>query len=391
MAIGPMVERGLIVILWLMPFVRLEPAPVDFLIWVVGGFVVLRRPRALWEALPPPARAAVPLLLASHLSLLWAPDLGRAGFYTLATLEMGVLLALFAHEGTKIHWGRLARAYIGGSALAAALGALAFFGPIPYRELFLFGEMRAMALFQDPNVFGAHLVPAVILLWSVARPRGAIEGGAAFLLTLGVLLSGSRTAWGGLLLGLTLWLLLLRVQRGAWTSLFQRWTVAVGMLLALAMSFHPQVSAMLQGRAVLVQDYDYERFYFQNRAISGFVENPLGLGPGQSEEILGYATHNLYLRVLYELGILGGLGLAFLLGAVGARLWKGLRAGEAGSVPLVAVCLALLSMSFFIDSLHWRHLFVFLGLALAGSGAGAGTDLGARTTQAPAREITHAS
>jgi O-antigen ligase len=188
-------------------------------------------------------------------------------------------------------------------------------------------------------------------------------------------------------LGLGLVLVLLVRRIGLRELLRRGWGPAIGTALALALSALPPVSPLLSDRATLIKSYDYDRFGAWERAGSGFTSSlssafsnlwsPQGLagfarvlfgyGPGQSEVILQYATHNLYLRVLFELGILGAVGLVIFLLAVGRSLLskqpfgRGTLEGQA----LLASVVALLAMSLFIDSLHWRHLFVFFGIALA--------------------------
>ncbi len=391
-----LLARGLLIILWLMPFVRIEPALVDFLSWLLGAYLLLRvRPR-LGEVLPPLAWLGVILLAASHVSLLWAPELGRGAFYALATAEMFVLLMLFAAASAAAGIRRVAWGYIGGSTLAALLGALAYFGWIPYRELFLFfggeGEMRVMAFFKDPNVFGAYLVPAVMLLWglALAEPtpltpvkRTGFYAGIAFVLTLGILLSGSRSAWGGLLLGLGLFLGMWAWRERGVRTLFRRgWMVAVGMALALAMSAHPAVSPLLEQRAEWFHPYDSDRYATWMKALSDLLSSTgaqllFGRGPGQTEVILAYAMHNLYLRVLYELGLVGIIGLGLILAAVARGLYP--ARPLAWQLSWLAIPVSLLAMSFFIDSLHWRHLFALLGIVL---GVGYGKNLQLRAASA---------
>lgn len=390
-----LLERGLLIILWLMPFVRIEPAPVDVLIWLLGAYLFLTRLSRIWNVLPPLAWLGVVLLAVAHVSLVWVPDLGRGAFYTLATAEMFVLLVIFtAVSRTSGISRRLAWAYLGGSVLAALLGALAYFGWIPYREIFLFGEMRAMAFFKDPNVFGAYLVPAVILLWGLAlaesasltpAKRAGFYGGMAFALTLGILLSGSRSAWGGLVLGVGLfWAMWAWRERGVRTLFRRGWMVAVGMALALAMSAHPAVSPLLEQRGEWFHPYDSDRYATWMKAVAELpaslsAQLLFGRGPGQSEVILGYATHNLYLRVLYELGLVGIIGLGLLLATVAWGLYQTRSEALAWQLGWPAILVSLLAMSFFIDSLHWRHLFALLGIAL---GVGYRKDLQGRSASA---------
>ena len=48
----------------------------------------------------------------------------------------------------------------------------ALYGPLPHKSTFIYAGSRAMGLFKDPNVYGAFLVPAaVILLEELTTPR----------------------------------------------------------------------------------------------------------------------------------------------------------------------------------------------------------------------------
>ncbi|MFB6273389.1 MAG: O-antigen ligase family protein [Salinibacter sp.] len=376
-------------VLWLMPFIRIEPAPVDFLIWGLGAALFLTRPSAFWQPFAPLVRVAIGLLALSHVSLLWAPELGRAAFFTLATAEMFVISVIFINfSGYPAVRHRLYLAFIGGSLVASVIGILAYFDLFPQSEVFMFFDFRAMSVFQGPNVFGGYLVTAVVLAWfrlPVVRDRltfwlASAQLGSGFLLTFAIILSGSRMAGGGLAISLAL-AFLWRVSRDrSWLSAFRQWIrgwpIAVGMVLAVAMVLHPGVWSMLEDRLTLYKSYDHERFEFQEKAIERSTggdeqanENVLaftfGLGPGQSEPVLSYATHNLYLRVWYELGLIGLVGLACLLVGVGRALRQRPSTDRSDTEMLAIVLIGILVMSLVIDTLHWRHFFVFMGLALA--------------------------
>lgn len=90
----------------------------------------------------------------------------------------------------------------------------------------------------------------------------------------------------------------------------------------------------------------------------------LGSGSGayESASVDHFPSHNTYLRVLYEQGVVGLLLFVFFLGFV---FMSALRKAQRGSVLhalLVASLVAIVIQSFFVDSLHWRHFFVLLGL-----------------------------
>ena len=92
----------------------------------------------------------------------------------------------------------------------------------------------------------------------------------------------------------------------------------------------------------------------------------MGLGPGTSFDELGLEPHNLYLHVAVEAGWVAGLSfIAFLL-YTGSRLPEVRRAGEffSGQGRVLMACLpGVLTQSLFIDSTHWRHLWLLLAIA----------------------------
>jgi O-antigen ligase len=121
----------------------------------------------------------------------------------------------------------------------------------------------------------------------------------------------------------------------------------------------------LQSRSRL-ETYDQQRFSTQTEALQRASQHILGYGPGQSEVELTYSTHSLYARVAYEQGFIGE---ALLIAIIGATLLAaiGLAARDrdlhgVGSAALLGSWLGLLANSFFVDTLHWRHLWIFAAL-----------------------------
>ena len=86
----------------------------------------------------------------------------------------------------------------------------------------------------------------------------------------------------------------------------------VSATLAYAMTI-PQVKEVIAYRTEL-QSYDEDRFATHDAALTLGLENPLGVGPGQSFLYLDYATHSLYLRIFSENGVIGFLSfITFVL------------------------------------------------------------------------------
>ena len=104
-------------------------------------------------------------------------------------------------------------------------------------------------------------------------------------------------------------------------------------------------------------------------------EYPFGAGPGQFEAIAGISAHSTYARAIGEQGFLGLLVLLALLGfTLGAAVRNAARGRDTygiGSAALLGAWCGLLANSAFIDTLHWRHLWLVAGLIWAGTMLGA--------------------
>ena len=199
-------------------------------------------------------------------------------------------------------------------------------------------------------------------------------------LGVGLILGFSRGSWLNFAVALACYFFIrLRSQRSTkqrrklLLSAFGVLVTTVG-VVAVSSSTEP-VKSMLDVRAKLVQYYDVgaqqagvkSRFGVQLETLQMAMTNPIGIGAGQSEEdyFQGLAPHNLYLHVLVEAGWLGGIAfLAFLA----LTLWRSTLvlwqdSDFQGSYQVAFACLlGVLSQSFFVDSTHWRHLYLILAM-----------------------------
>jgi O-antigen ligase len=119
------------------------------------------------------------------------------------------------------------------------------------------------------------------------------------------------------------------------------------------------------------QTYDTERFSGQRAGLAPAEEYPLGAGPGQFESIAGISAHSTYARAIGEEGILGVVTLLAFLGTTLLMAARNAVAGRdtygIGSAALLGAWCGLLANSAFIDTLHWRHLWILAGLIWAGA------------------------
>ena len=116
-----------------------------------------------------------------------------------------------------------------------------------------------------------------------------------------------------------------------------------------------------------LQSYDSERFGVQKEAYYSGLINPFGNGSGQSEVLYQYSTHSLYARLITENGLIGIFSfLAFYF----LSIWKSYKSFASitnrNSIFFLVVFASLIGLafnSFFVDTLHWRNLWLLLALA----------------------------
>lgn len=360
-------------------FVLIEPAPVDAL--TIGIAVLLfstglRLPR---EFLTPLAFLLI-FLLGNVISIYLSQEPMAAFIYFAVTAYLVLGLVLFVG---LMYWNyqRLLQYFWSGYVLAAAVATSAaiigFFGWLPDSDLFtLYG--RGSGTFKDPNVYGPFLVPVILYL---LNSLDEIKGGkrlfnVALMLffIFGLFLSFSRGAFLNLVIAVFV-LLYLKLRIHGSMSRFQHYfvlgslvTVSLLASFTIVVSMTDRLQSMVEVRAQVVQDYDVEeggRFNTQLRALESAAERPLGVGPGESDQLLGLEPHNVYLLVLIENGVLGFIGWVgfFVLTLFCAtRYLRHALVVPREFLPVYAAVVGILLESFIIDSIHWRFLFVFSGV-----------------------------
>jgi hypothetical protein len=271
--------------------------------------------------------------------------------------------------------------YLFASVIAVAWGTLEYFGFLPGESWT--GGSRAKGGFKDPNVFGPFLAPAAIYaihsMTSAVRIRKLLFGGLFLAFAFGILISFSRGAWINFTVSTFIyWILLLRAPTVLNHKLSRlNGGVAIGAIVCLFLMAAVSIDVIgerFSERAVLVHKYDITatenvsigRFEAQSSALRHIGQDPVGLGPGRSFDRLGLEPHNVYLHIAVEGGWLAGLSFIVFLVYTGYRLPDLRRGGEffSGHGRIVTACMAgLLVQSLFIDSTHWRHLWLLLAVS----------------------------
>jgi O-antigen ligase len=357
--------------------VFVEPAPPDaiFGIVIIVAFVTgrLRIDRAPASVL---ALTALFLLL-NVASMVEATDPAVAARFFAITLYLGIFAVwLSGYVDSERRARLIVRGYLAGALLAALLGTLALFMSFPGADALVLND-RARALFKDPNVYGPFLVPiALIMIEETMQPRLLRSGRllkltVLLLLMVGLLFSYSRGAWINFAIGVVVMLGVMALRRGGGRRALA--TIVVLIVGALGVVAAVSVTGsldFLQERAQR-QGYDTERFEAQRRGIEFGETHVFGIGPGQFEVLAPVVSHNTYVRALGEQGVLGLFTFVALMFATlliaGRNAALGRDTYGIGSAPLLGAWAGLAVESFFVDTMHWRHLWLVAGLIWAGS------------------------
>jgi O-antigen ligase len=361
----------------LFPVVFVQPAPADG-IFAIAIAVALVTDRMRLSRLPLGILALLGLLLATNLlSTVFAVDAPRAAQFLLITSYLVVFACwLPTYLDSEQRVRRLVVGFVAGGAASCVVGVLAYFLPIPERSLFLkFGRVRG--LFEDPNVFGPFMVMiSLLLLAELLEPR-LLPGRRGTVLalfgisTMGVVFAFSRAAWLNAAVGvLTLLAVYSLRRRGGERAFYLVLTLAVAAAALAAVLVATHSVGFLEERAHK-QSYDTDRFLAQRTGLDLVLQHPFGIGPGQFERFVSISAHSLYVRTLTEQGFLG-LGvvvllLFFTLALAVGNVLAGRDTYGIGSAPLLAAWIGLIANSAFVDTLHWRHLWLVAALIWTGA------------------------
>lgn len=352
--------------------VQLEPAPYDLLLVLLIGSAFVSGnlkyyPDHFW-----PVICLLLFLGANLFSLFFVQDFGVASYYFIITVYCIAAWAGIVGIGT--YFGpRLFQliffAYIIAAIMVVIPGITAYLHPASGLDFFLW-EGRVQGLFKDPNVFGPFLIPpALFALWKIGSKKQAAATTFFWILffiilTLGVLLSFSRAAWGHFILASGIYFLFINdAQTKRMRTLFILTIVFIPVLIYAVMA--TSIGDLFFDRLGL-QGYDQVRFQKQGASLEYMIVYPLGFGPGQSELFLNHSTHNLFIRIVSENGLFGGIffSLFYLL-----SLWRAIYMGRVAPahfrgffIIITASLLGILFNSIFIDTMHWRHFWLLLAL-----------------------------
>jgi len=231
--------------------------------------------------------------------------------------------------------------------------------------------IRFQGFFKDPNVLGPFLtLPAAFWFekYLKSQRKSILYLFISIILMLGVVMTFSRAAWLNIFFAIFI-LLLLNVRKISVKKYFRMisFVFLIMLILALLIISDSEIFGYRLGELFLnrlgLQSYDQDRFEAQKAFFKGIEKAPFfGIGPGNYSLLSqGYATHSLYLRMLGEKGIFGFFLLLVIILVSLKNFWK-IRKSYAF---LFTGFMGTLVNSLFIDSWHWRHLWILFAIGFS--------------------------
>lgn len=252
--------------------------------------------------------------------------------------------------------------YANAADMAADMEAQSWVDP----ERFPLLRRRMYSTLENPNLFGAYLLMIISILTAFTLRERAVK---------------KRTAFAVILLSLLL-CLALTYSRGAWVSLA---AIVLGLTLfydkrfGLLFLLVPVVLAFYHGQVVerflsLFSGEDTSvdlRFALWESTMAMIEEHPLlGVGWGayflaypdynffiQEEGVLIFHAHNMYLNMLAEVGIPGGMAFLLAFFAQGILCWRNYRHGNDSFTKSMGLGGVLMVMALSVISMGDHVLF----------------------------------
>lgn len=252
--------------------------------------------------------------------------------------------------------------YANAADMAADMEAQSWVDP----ERFPLLRRRMYSTLENPNLFGAYLLMIISILTAFTLRERAVK---------------KRTVFAVILLSLLL-CLALTYSRGAWVSLA---AIVLGLTLfydkrfGLLFLLVPVVLAFYHGQVVerflsLFSGEDTSvdlRFALWESTMAMIEEHPLlGVGWGayflaypdynffiQEEGVLIFHAHNMYLNMLAEVGIPGGMAFLLAFFAQGIFCWRNYRHGNDSFTKSMGLGGVLMVMALSVISMGDHVLF----------------------------------
>lgn len=381
----PTLRKMVFMLFLLSSFVFIEPAPFDLFFVFVFVLLIVTKNIALSRGNLTAWMLLTPYLILSVISLFYVMSMERALIYFSITVYLCLLMffiasLVVAYRDDAIDL--ILTSYSLSILISSVIGIATLLGALPLGGVVLYADSRLQGFFKDPNVFGPAILLALVYYYyrmtSPAYVKNSKETVFFAIFLLAVFVTYSRAAWAAAVLGVAGYAFLNLWRSGSRQEImrFVMGVMCLGIVSALLWTVADMYgyTALAKERFEL-KEYDNDRFAVHDLLVDKAVSDPLGEGPGQTEIYLrnystiegSHASHNTYVRVLFENGYLGALFfyafmLYILLISVRTSLkdWKLARF----SSMCTTLYLGLVLCGFVVDTIHWRHFWIVAGFIL---------------------------
>ena len=345
-----------------------RPSPVDFLFFAALLLTIFSRQRINLQNLVLFCLVLAWLLslYISSISLIDKPNVGFEIIVLTSVVEIGITSCLVATGWTERDLKRFIIVYVIAVDIAAGIGIFGFFTHDPDLARV---DGRASAFLDDPDMFGAFLIPGVVgSLFMIAEKRGRFFFSVSLLLlSVGLVLSFSRVAigsailWGGVAFLFFNRRNLLKASLAAVAIL-----VPLGLALVILYFSNEKFAEILAERSTLAAPYDVGYYGRYNRyflAIPLIVDHPFGLGLLQIDKYLPEGIHDIWMGSFLYYGWLGGFAWTLLMVLSVQQAWYTWRRSRSSMYLLILFSwLSVISCAMLQESERWRFLWMFTGI-----------------------------
>lgn len=364
---------------FLLSFAFIEPSPSDLLFLLLILFYFKNQNLEL-DVIRKNSKFFIPILLFSAISIIsiyYVEEYYISFKYIIISFYL-IAYSLFIFLYTfKKGYKKVLTAYVASSTFSSFIGILGYFKFLP--NILRYDEYRIKGFFKDPNVFGPFLVPSVIILMDIIINKNNRSNRYLYIFliivnSLGVLLSFSRAAWINFLISVFIYILL-NIKNINFVKMV-KFTLLLFIVISLMWSFivKDEYKEFIVDRAKL-QGYDSSRFLAQKTGIELIFDKVFGYGSGQYESTVvnvmnsDISAHSMYMRILLENGLVGFVLIIISFSYIVINLllshFNKYKNEFINTSVVLSILIGILVNSIVIDTIHWRHLWFFIGIGLS--------------------------
>ena len=243
---------------------------------------------------------------------------------------------------------------------------------------FTFPFKRSVGLFTIHSYYGSYVFPVLCyVIFELINSRKTFQKSNFFFLTVltvvlvGVLFTQSRSTWLALLVGLFAYLVFycIAVRRYSYKNVFAILASVAGIIFLAPRIFTFNTIDSFVGMRRQSVDGRMEQWEI---AWNAFITNPFfGIGPKQYKLLDGdHVLHNMYLLVLVEQGLLGGIAMLIFIFYPFFKIFSQALNSSSGGFRVLSAAIAASLVSIYCEvsfagGLPYLSVWAALGMAIA--------------------------